>query len=83
MQSQRYEHLNPVAFAVAAGVTGLVVSMLVGISMVGMMGTGGMMLPTNHGAAMALSAMWWGGALLAALAGAVFAWIYNALSARR
>ena len=82
MQSQRYQQLNPLALAAAAGGTGLIVLLVVGISMAAMMGRYGMMRPYSHGAAIALGAMLWGGALLAALAGAIFAWLYNAVNAR-
>jgi hypothetical protein len=82
MQSQRYQQLNPLALAVAAGVTWLLGSLLFGFSMVGMMGGPGMMDAYSHGSAMGLSAMWWIGALLAALAGAFFAWLSNAVNAK-
>ena len=82
MQSQRYQQLSPVALAVAAGVTWLVGSLLFGFSMMGMMGGPGMMGVYSHGSAMALSAMWWIGSLVAALVGAFFAWIYNTINAK-
>lgn len=86
MQPQRYQQLNPVALAVAGGVTWLLGSLLFGFSMMGMMGgmmgSPGMMGAYSHGSAMALSAMWWIGALLAALIGAFFAWIYNGVNAK-
>lgn len=86
MQSQRYQPLNPLAIAVAAGVTWLLGSLLFGFSMMammgGIMGGPGMMGVYSHGSAMALSTMWWIGAVLAALTGAFFAWIYNAVNVK-
>ena len=82
MQSQRYQPLNPLGLAVAAGITWLLGSLLFGFAMMGMMGGPGMMGAYSHGSAMGLSAMWWIGALLATLAGAFFAWIYNGVNAR-
>jgi hypothetical protein len=82
MQLQRHQQLNPLAFAVAAGVTWLLGSLLFGFSMMGMMGGPGMMGAYTHGSAMGLSAMWWIGALLAGFAGAFFAWLYNTVNAK-
>lgn len=83
MKSQRYQQLNPLALAVAAGCTELIVSLFVGLSMMGMMGGPAMMGAYTHGSAMALGAMWWIGAFLTALGGAAFAWIYNAINTSR
>jgi hypothetical protein len=82
MQSQWYQQLNPLALAIAAGATWLLGSLLFGFTMMGIMGGPWMMGVYGHGSAMALSAMWWIGALLAAFGGALFAWIYNALNAK-
>jgi hypothetical protein len=74
---EQYRQLNPLAMAVAAGCTALLVALFVGFPMAGMMGYGSMW---GGGFSMGHGIAWWlGGALVAALAGAVFAWIYNAV----
>jgi hypothetical protein len=76
------QELNPLAFAVAAGCTELVAVLLVGFPMAGMMSGGYGMMQGGWGFGYGI--VWWfGGALLAALAGAVFAWIYNAVAAAK
>jgi hypothetical protein len=80
MRSQ-YQQLNPLALAVAAGATELVGSVLLGFWMMATMGGPSMMGVYSHRSAMALIVAWWIGVLLAALAGALFAWVYNAVNA--
>lgn len=83
MKSQDYARLNPLAAAVAAGVTALLGFLLVGLPMTGMMagyaGAGWMMGGGGYGYHAGSGFLWLGGVLAAALAGAVFAWIYNAV----
>jgi len=90
MISNRYQQLNPLAVAVAAGCTELVSSLIVWWSMMGMMGGyggmmggyGGMMRGPGGGFPIGYGIFWWvGSAMLTALAGALFAWIYNAINA--
>jgi hypothetical protein len=74
MQSTRYQQLNPLALAVAAGCTELISALLISFPMMGMMGQ------ARSYAGFAIT--WWiGGAVLSALAGAIFAWVYNAVNA--
>lgn len=73
----QYQRLNPLACAVAAGCTELIFVLIIGFPMIGMGMMGGMM------GGYAFGALWWlGGAAIAALAGAVFASIYNAVNRR-
>ena len=82
MESQSYQRLNPLAMAVAAGCTELLFTLLVGFRMMSMMSQYGHMGWSGPGVTFGNGIFWWlGGAVLAALAGAVFAWIYNAISA--
>lgn len=82
--SQRYAHLNPAATAVAAACAEFAGALLVGLPMIGMMGGMGHM-PGGYGMMSGFGffgiAWWLGGALLFALLGALFAWIYNAVNA--
>lgn len=85
-QMTRYQQLNPTACAIAAGCTALILVLILGFPMMGtgMMGGGyGMMAHgygmMAHGYGMGI-AWWLGGAVVTALAGALFAWIYNALT---
>jgi hypothetical protein len=93
MISNRYQQLNPLAVAIAAGCTELVSALVVWWSMAGMTGGyGGVMgggttmggpMMRGPGIGFGYGLIWWlGGALLTALAGAFFAWIYNAINAR-
>lgn len=71
----QYRRLNPAASAVAAGCTELIFVLFIGLPMVGMHMMGRMM------GLYAFGVLWWlGGAVLAAVGGAVFASIYNALN---
>lgn len=85
MESQRYQLLNPLAFAAAAGCTELIAALFVAVPMMGMVGwyhPGGMMSWYGTGLPLGFGIAWWiGGGLLTALAGAIFAWIYNAVNA--
>lgn len=79
-EMRQYQQLNPLGTAVAAGCTELIFVLMVGLpmmSMSGMMGAGSGMMGHGYGFGFA---WWFGGALLSALAGAVFAWIYNAVN---
>jgi hypothetical protein len=94
MESQRNQQLNPLALAIAAGATALILSLLVGLPMMGigggmmggysggMMGgySGGMMGGSVH-PFVGFGAIWLVCVLIAALAGALLAWIYNAANA--
>lgn len=96
MQQQRYSQLNPLAIALAAGCVALVGFFLM-VPMFGMMsggGYGGMsrgdMGPYANGhmwgpGAWPLFSLIWavGSAICVAIVGAIFAWVYNALNARR
>lgn len=76
----RYQRLNPIAAALAAGCTALLFGLILGAPMfgAGMMGGSGMIM---HEYGYGFTIAWWfAGALVAALAGAVFAWIYNAFN---
>ena len=76
----RYQQLNPLACAIAAGCSFLIFVLIIGFpmaSMSGMMGAYGGMMVRGYGIGFA---WWFGGAVAAALAGAVFAWIYNAIN---
>ncbi len=86
MTSQRYQQLNPLALAVAAACTAFIAPLLIGLPMMGiggMMGRygGGGMWGYPSGYAFGFGTFWIVGALLAALGGAIFAWIYNAVNA--
>lgn len=87
--TQRYQQLNPLAFAVAAGCAALIASVLIGFPM---MGLGGMMggygahgggpWGYHSGNDFGFGMLFWlGGTLLVTLVGAIFAWIYNAVNA--
>lgn len=82
--SQHYARLNPLAMAVAAACAEIVGAILIGLPMLGMMGGNGHM-PGGYGMMGGFGlfgiAWWLGGALLFALLGAIFAWIYNAVNA--
>ena len=88
MKSQHHHKLNPAALAIAAGVAAIVISLLVGLPMIGfggMMaghagygGQGWMMGGAGYGFGLS---MWIVGALFAAFAGAIVAWVYNAVQA--
>lgn len=89
MESQQYQKLNPAALAVAFAVSAIVVSFFIGVPMMGfgsMMGgyygTGWMMGGYGPGI-IGFGLMWLVGALIAALAGALVAWVYNAVNAAR
>ena len=72
----RYQRLNPLACGVSAAVTELVFVLVVGWPMMGMSGmmNGYGMMGRGYG----LGVAWWlGGAVVAAFAGAFFAWMYN------
>jgi hypothetical protein len=94
MESQQYQRLNPLAFAIAAGVAAIVVSLLFGLPAMGfggMMGgryggyggpgwmTGGF----GNGSFLGFGIMWLVGVLVVALAGATVAWVYNAVHTTR
>lgn len=85
MESQRYQQLNPTAFAAAAGCVELIIALFVAFPMIGIDGwyrPRGMMSWYGTGLPFAFGIVWWiGGAVLAALVGAFFAWIYNAVNA--
>jgi uncharacterized membrane protein len=92
MESQQYQRLNPLAFAIAAGVAAIVVSLLIGLPTMGfggMMnghyggygGQGWMMGGYGNGSVVGFGIMWLVGVLVAALAGAIVAWVYNAVHA--
>jgi hypothetical protein len=78
MQSQRYQQLNPLALAVAAGSTELITALIISFPTIGMM-----RMMSGYGHMMwGVGITWWlGGAVISALAGAIFAWIYNAVNA--
>lgn len=75
----RYQRVNPLACALAAGITELVFVLVIGWPMIGM--GGGMMGGyggTMHNA-FGIGVVWWlGGAVVTGVAGAFFAWLYNA-----
>jgi ABC-type branched-subunit amino acid transport system permease subunit len=87
----RYQKLNPLALAIAAGAVAIVISLFIGLPMMGfggMMGgrygnsgQGWMMRGYGNGTVLGFGTLWIVGALVAALAGAIFAWVYNAVSA--
>ena len=85
MESRRYQKLNPLALAAAFAVTSVVISFFIGLPM---MGFGGMMggrygmgwMMDGYGI-VGFGLMWIVGALIAALAGAIVAWVYNAVDA--
>jgi hypothetical protein len=90
MESQRYhQQLSPLGLAIAAGATALILSLLVGLPMMGIGGIGGGMMG-GYGRGMmwggyaqpfvGFDVMWIVCALIAALAGAILAWIYNAVN---
>ena len=81
MESQRYQRLNPIATAVAAGCTEILFALFVGFRMMGMMSQYGHVGWSGPSFTFGTGLVWWfGSALLTALAGAVFAWIYNAIN---
>lgn len=67
--------MNPLACAIAAGCTELILALIIGLPMLGgMMGNYDGMMRHGYG----VGIVWWlGGAVVSALAGAVFAGIYN------
>ena len=79
VEMTQYQRLNPFASALATGCTELIFALIVGLPMMGM---GGMMNGYGMmGQGYAVGLSWWlGGAVVAALAGAVFAWLYNAFN---
>lgn len=86
MQHPRYAQLNPGAFALAAGCVALVGTLVMAFPTVGMMSYMGPYY--GHmwgGAAWPFFGIvgWIGSAICAAIAGAIFAWIYNAANASR
>jgi len=94
MESQQYQRLNPLALGVAAAVAAIVVSLLFGLPAMGfggMMGgryggyggPGWMMGGFGNGFFLGFGMMWLVGVLVAALAGATVAWVYNAVHASR
>jgi hypothetical protein len=91
MESQQYQRLNPLALAVAAAVAAIVVSLLFGLPAMGfggMMGgryggPGWMMGGFGNGFFLGFGIMWLVGVLVAALAGATVAWVYNAVHTTR
>jgi hypothetical protein len=83
MQAQRYTHLNPLAMAVASGCTELLLVLISGARAMSLMRGYGHMGWVGPVFPFAFRFVWWvGGALLTALGGAVFAWIYNAVNGR-
>jgi hypothetical protein len=86
MKARRYQQLNPMALAIAAGCTALIAPLLIVFPM---MGIGGMMggycrggmWGYNSAYAVGFGMFWIVGAFLSALVGAIFAWIYNAVNA--
>jgi hypothetical protein len=80
----QYQRMNPLACAIAAGGTELIFVLIFGLpmmSMSGMMGGYGAMMGRGYAHGVGAGVVWWiGGALVVALAGAVFAWIYNAVT---
>jgi hypothetical protein len=92
MESQQYQKLNPLALAVATGVAAIIISLFIGLPM---MGFGGMMggryggsygpgwMMGGYGYGFGFGIMWIYGAVVAALAGAIIAWVYNAVNATR
>jgi hypothetical protein len=86
MELQRYQPLSPRGFAIAASCLALIAPLLAGFPMMGMMGGyrgQGMMWLYPPGHMLGFGIFWIAGALLAALAAAIFAWIYNAVSIGR
>jgi hypothetical protein len=86
MKARRYQQLNPMALAIAAGCTALIAPLLIGFPMMGiggMMGGhgGGGMWGYHSAYAVGFGMFWIAGAFLSALLGAIFAWIYNAVNA--
>jgi hypothetical protein len=80
-----YQQLNPLAAAVAAACTELLAALLIALPMLSMGGRmmGGQTgMMGGSGPMIGFAAAWWlGGAILFAVFGAVFAWIYNAVIA--
>ena len=73
--------LNPLSVALAAACTVVVAALVIGLPMAGMMGGYGRMM--GGGGSFGFGILGWlAGALFAALLGALFAWVYNAVSAR-
>ncbi len=85
MKSLPGTELNPLAIAVAAGCTALLVPMLIALPMWGfggMMGGGVGWMP-GYGHSMGFGAIWLGAAIVDGFARLVFAWICNAVCAQR
>lgn len=83
MTSQHYQQLNPLALAVAAGCTAVIAPVLIGLPMMGFGGMMGGMWGYHGGYSFGWGfglLSWAVGVLLAALIGATFAWIYNAVN---
>jgi hypothetical protein len=83
---KRYQQLNPGAMALAGGLTAVLGALVVWAPMMSM-GGWGMMSPGHYGHSMMwgfgfgfVIAWWIGSGLLAAAAGAFFAWIYNGVN---
>lgn len=86
MESREYNQLNPAALAIAAGVTAIILSFVFGMPMLGF----GAMMNGYHGGGWMMGgfgyagvAMWVAAGLVSALAGALAAWIYNAINVVR
>ena len=85
MQSQRYQSLNPLALAIAAGCVTLLAFVFFAFPMMGMGGmmggyAGGGMWGNHSGYGFGFGMFWIVGVLLSALFGAIFGWIYNAVN---
>ncbi len=82
MEPQQYQRFSPPALALAMGVAALIGTLFVGLPM---MGFGGIMGGNNGGygwmmggyGAIGFGVAWIASALIAALVGAVIAWVYN------
>ncbi len=87
MKMQGYQQLNPLAMAVAAACAEVIAVLLFALPMLGMMGGyGSMMGGYGHMGSFGFGfgIVWLlAGAVLAALLGAIFAWIYNAVAVMR
>jgi hypothetical protein len=84
MELKHYAQLNPAAMATAAGVTALIAYVFVGIplglGMVVTMARG----PYEYGPPIGFGIAWplgIGAIIVAAIAGAIFAWVYNVVNA--
>lgn len=93
---EQYQKLNPLALAIAAGAAAIIISLFIGLPMMGfggmmgggMMGggyngQGWMMGGYGNGSVLGFGITWIVGVLVAALAGAIVAWVYNAVNAAR